>query len=121
MRRIVVALLSLAVLGASTTAWARDHAGGGRKRQRDAQTPPPAPTPVELKGVIVKAEANEVTVTLKLPVDAATTSVMINSVGKTLADLRFGQSVTITLTGGRTTRIEATEAKEPAKEPAPAK
>ena len=114
MRRMVVALAALAVLGFSATAWARE---GGRKRPRDAQNPPPTPAPVELKGTLVKADGNEVIVTLKLPVDAVTTSVMINGIGKTLADLKFGQSVTITLTGGRTTRIDATQAAEAAKEP----
>jgi len=113
MRRMGMALAVLAVLGLSTTAWAR---GGGRKRQ-DNTPPPPAPAPVDLKGTLVKAEGSEITVTLKLPVDAVTTSVMIDGIGKTLADLKPGQSVTITLTNGRTTRIDATQAAEAPKEP----
>jgi len=114
MSRRAVALLAMAVLCCSTTAWARQ---GGRKRQGDTQNPPAAPTPVDLKGTLVKAEGNEITVTLKVPVDAVTTSIMINGIGKTLADLKPGQSVTVTLTGGKTTRIDATDAAEPAKEP----
>ena len=116
MKRVAVALAALAVLGLATTAWAAGK-GGGRKRQRDQQNQPPAPTPVELKGTLVKAEGNEIIVTLKLPVDAVTTSVMIDGIGKTLADLKPGQSVTITLTNGRTTRIDATQAAEAPKEP----
>jgi hypothetical protein len=133
MRRTTVALLAIVILGLSTTAWAR---GGGKNRQNNPVTPP-APAPVDLKGTLVKAEGNEITVTLKLPVDAVTTSVMIDGIGKTLADLKPGQSVTITLTNGKTTRIDATQPaeapkeppkeaakeapKEPPKEPAPAK
>lgn len=113
MRRTVAALVVLALFGLAATGWARDANKvrdpnkAAKKRDRKAQ--PPAPVPVELKGTIVKAEGNEVTVTVTLPVDAATTSIIINGIGKAIADLKPGEAVKITLDGGKTTRIEATE------------
>ena len=103
MRRSVVALLAVAVLCLSTTAWA----GQGRNKNRDTQPQPPVPA--VLMGTLVKTSENEITVTLKLPVNAATTSVMIDNVGKTLADLKPGQSVAITITNGKPTRVDATQ------------
>jgi len=122
MRRTVAALVVLAVFGLAATSWARDANKAkdpnkaAKKRDRKAQAQPPAPAPVELKGTIVKAEGNEVTVTVTLPVDAATTSIVINGIAKAITDLKPGEGVRITLDGGKTTRIEATEVtKEPDK------
>jgi hypothetical protein len=120
---MVAALVVLAIAGLATTGWARDANKikdpnkVAKKRDRNAQ--PPAPAPFDLKATIIKAEGKEITVLVTLPVDAATTSVLINGVGKAIADLKPGEAVSITLDGGKTTRIEATEiTKEPAKEPA---
>lgn len=122
MRKAMFALTVLAVLGVALTAWAkdpnkvRDPNRAAKKRKNVAEAAlPPAPAPVELKGAVVKAEANEITVTVTLPVDAAAAKVMIGGVAKALADLKPGQAVTITLDGGKATRIEAAEGKEPGK------
>ena len=117
MRTMVAALAVLALFGLATTGWARDankakdpnKVRKNKKQDNNVLPPVAAPTPVELKGTIVKAEGNEVTVTVTLPVDAATTNIMINGIGKAIADLKPGEAVKITLDGSRTTRIEATE------------
>ena len=118
MRRTFAAFVALAVLGLALTAWAKDPnkikdpaRAGRRHGQTTTQTPPPpAPAPLELKGTVVKAEATEITVTIKLPADANT---KVNAIAeiKGVADLKPGQAVTLTLEGGKVTRVEVTETK----------
>jgi len=118
MKKFVVAVAVVAMIGISVAMAAK-----GDKKNKNTTTPPytpPAPAasiPTELKGTVVKVDGPEVTVTLKVPVDIGT-RIVINGETKSLADLKEGAAVTVTLDRGSTTKIETGSTSQPSSQPA---
>jgi len=96
MRNLGLLLMVVAILGLPAISLAK-----GKKSKT------PTPTTFDLPATIAKVDNGTVSATLDLPTTAATT-VTIDGNSKTLADLKAGQTLTVTFSGSTISAIVAT-------------